>query len=89
MCRRRTSFMLPQTMIDDLDYLSSCMGVSRSIMLSNVAAAPLKDLRIMFEGLPENPTPSELVRFRGESKKIVNERLEQLNKLGEDSKHDN
>jgi len=75
---KRTSLTLDSCLIDDLDYVASRMGVSRSALLSNIAGAAAKDLRTLLEGVPMAPTEVDTKRFKGASIELVRERLETL-----------
>lgn len=79
----RTSFTLDPQVVADLRYCAQRMGVSGSAIVSDFLSVPLADMRRMLEAIPPNPTDADLVRFRGESRQIVEQRLENLKGLGD------
>ena len=81
MARSRCSFTLPPQMIADLAFLSDRMRVSRSAILAELTADPLHDLRVMVEKLPPDPSPEQMLRFRGESERVVKDRLSALDRV--------
>jgi hypothetical protein len=81
---RKFSVSLPPQLVEDLDYLSSRMGVTRSALIASLMAEPTHDLREMVEMIPENPTPADVLRLRGRSESIVNQRVESLRRLSND-----
>jgi hypothetical protein len=81
---RKLSFSLPPELVDDLDYLSSRLGVTRSALLASLMLEPMHDLRSMVESIPEDPTHEDIVRLRGKSEAIVEQRVSSLRRLGND-----
>ena len=79
----RTSFTLPPQMLKDLAYISDRVGVSRSALLANLSAEPIADLRRLLESIPPSPTPSDVLRLRGESEALVMSRLANLRQVWE------
>lgn len=84
MALQRTTFTVPDDLVRDLAYLSKRVGVSRSALVSSLLTQPVHDLRHLVEQIPESPTPADVRRLRGESEKIVHERLEALKGLEDD-----
>ena len=80
----RVSFTVPEGLDDDLRYLSRRTGVTRSALLVSLLSEPLHDLRGLVEAVPDNPTPEQVVRARGASLELVEERVGSLRKLGDD-----
>jgi hypothetical protein len=75
MPHRKLSFSLPETLVQDLDYISARIKVSRSALLSNLITEPASDLRGLLEGVPENPTDEDILRARGASTALIEKRL--------------
>lgn len=81
---RKISVSLADQLVDDLDFLSARMGVSRSAIISEVLAEPIAETRRLFELIPPNPSPAELVRMRGESAEVIRQRLASLQGIAHD-----
>lgn len=82
--RKRVSFTLDPDVVSDLRYLSKRLGVSSSVLVSDLLSGPVGDLRRLVESVPESPTEADMVRFRGESREIVRQRLESLKRMDND-----
>lgn len=81
---RKISVSLSGSLVDDLDYISARMGVSRSAIISEFMADALSDARRVFELVPPNPTPADVVRMRGESEEVIRQRLASLQGIADD-----
>lgn len=79
--RKRVSFTLDPAVVADLRYSSNRLGVSSSVLVSDLLSDPVRDMRRLLESVPESPTERDVVRFRGESIDIVNKRLANLQGL--------
>lgn len=77
----RMSFTVPPEFQADLNYLSARIGVSKSALLAEMLQGPLADLRGLVESVPPNPTQGDLVRARGQSLNLVNQRVESYRRL--------
>jgi len=77
----RTSFTLPPEMLQDLDYVSVRLGVSRSAFLASIAAPALADVRRLLEECPDAPSAPDSLRFRGDSIALVRMRMDSLEKM--------
>ena len=82
--QKKISITIAPELASDLDYLSLRLGVSRSAMISELLAEPVRQFTELFQSIPENPTPVDVLRFRGDSQELVRERVEQLNALAND-----
>lgn len=80
----RVSLTIPAKVVSDLKYIAKRLGVSRSSLVADLLSEPSSDLRRLLEGLPDAPTASDVVRFRGASVDIVHQRLESLKRLEND-----
>lgn len=81
---RKISVSLSGPLVDDLDYISARMGVSRSAIISEFMADALSEARRVFELVPPNPTPADVVRMRGESEEVIRQRLSSLQGIADD-----
>lgn len=78
------SFTLPPDVVRDLTYVSRRMNVSRSAVLSQLLDGPVADLRRLLEDVPEKPTQEDVLRLRGSSRQVIEDRLDNLKSLGID-----
>lgn len=81
---RKVSLALSPEHVDDVDYVAGRLGVSRSALVNALLGEALPDMRKLFEQVPIPLTPTDLVRFRGESAKLVEERIGQLQGIAND-----
>lgn len=81
---RKISVSLSGSLVNDLDYISARMGVSRSAIISEFMADALSEARRVFELVPPNPTPADVVRMRGESEEVIRQRLSSLQGIADD-----
>ena len=82
--KTKVSLALDPKVVENLDYLTKRLGVSRSAMVSELLAEALPAMVEVFRMVPEAPTAQDVVRFRGESAKVVQERMEQLKRVHPD-----
>lgn len=80
----KISITVPPELLADIDYVSGRLGVSRSALVSQLMAEPLQLMRGMLEQVPLNPTPDDVLRFRGESAELVRQKIDSLRDLGDD-----
>lgn len=81
---RKVSLALAPAVVDDLDYVSGRLGVSRSALASDLLGEVAADMRKLLERVPLSPTPADVVRFRGESAKLVEVRINELRGIAHD-----
>lgn len=81
---RKVSLALAPAVVDDLDYVSGRLGVSRSALASDLLGEVAADMRKLLEQVPLSPTPADVVRFRGESAKLVEVRINELRGIAHD-----
>lgn len=81
---RKISLSLDSTLVTNLDYLSTRLGVSRSALVSELLADGVSEMRRLIELVPPNPTPQDLIRMRGASVDSVRERLGSLRSMSDD-----
>lgn len=78
---KRASFTLPPEVLDQLAYVSSRLGVSKSSIVGDVLAQSLGPLSELIRALPEgaDADAGEAVRrLRGASGEVIRERLDHL-----------
>lgn len=80
----KISVSLPPSLVDDLDYLSGRLGVSRSALLAQFMAEAVPEMRRMLEAIPPAPTPADLLRMRGQSEELIRQRIEGLKGMTDD-----
>lgn len=78
---QKISVSLPAELVENLDYLSSRMGVSRSAIIAEALTESMADAARLIALIPPNPTPADVLRMRGESEDLVRQRLASLNGL--------
>jgi hypothetical protein len=62
------------------------IGVSRSVFVGSLLAEAVHDLRLLLEAVPDDPSPDDLIRFRGESARLALDRVQSLrDRLGGDA----
>lgn len=81
---RKVSLSLDAYLVDNLDYLSSRMSVSRSALVTQLLLGAVEHMRRLAEVIPPNPTPADLVRMRGGSIEVIRARIESLKSLEND-----
>lgn len=80
----KISITVPPELVADLDYVSRRLGVSRSALISEILPESLGIMRSMLEQVPLNPTPEDVLRFRGESAELVRGKIESLKGMTDD-----
>jgi hypothetical protein len=73
---KRITLSFPVELVRDLDYVHRRMGVSRSAFVASILAEGVRDLRVLLGSLPDQPTPDDVVRFRGKSIALVDQRID-------------
>lgn len=81
---KKISVTLPPEIVADLDYVSKRLGVSRSALIAQTLPDGLSFMRGLLVDVPENPTPEDVIQFRGSSADQIRERIEQLKGMADD-----
>jgi hypothetical protein len=81
---KKITFSIPPQFADDLDFLSSRLKITRSAMLTSIAADATHDLRDLVSSVPENPTPEDLLHAKGRSQALIDDRIESAKGLNHD-----
>ena len=72
---KRVTLSLPVDLVDDLAYVHHRVGVSKSAFVSSLLGECVHDLRRLLEELPDQPSNDDLLRFRGASAALAEERV--------------
>lgn len=80
----KISITIPPELLVDLDYVSGRLGVSRSALIAEVLPEALGFMRGMLEQVPLNPTPDDVLRFRGESAELVRKKIDSIREMSDD-----
>ncbi|MNF71835.1 hypothetical protein D3C85_912240 [compost metagenome] len=80
----KISVTVPPELVADLDYVAGRLGISRSALIASILPETLGIMRAMLEQVPLNPTPDDVLRFRGESAELVREKIEALKGMTDD-----
>lgn len=81
---KRASFTLPPDLDRDLSYVAQRLGVSRSALVAEMLREGLSFLSNSLQQIPEQASESDVLRYRGESKKLVDSRLESARRMRDD-----
>lgn len=80
----KISITIPPELLTDLDYVAGRLGVSRSALIAEVLPEALGFMRGMLEQVPLNPTPDDVLRFRGESADLVRQKIDSIREMSDD-----
>lgn len=79
---KRVTISLPSDIADDLSYIASRLGISRSAFLAQLLTeANLGKIRALLSTIPDDPSDGDVKRFRGESRQFVEDRMSQLQSM--------
>jgi hypothetical protein len=81
MAGTRISLYISEDLNSNLNLLSRRMGISKSILVTKLLSVPVDDLVSMFSSIPEKPTGADVLRFKGKSMDIVNQRVDELREI--------
>ena len=74
----RATFSLPCDLATAISRVAKRMGISQSALLATVLTEPLADLESLLQLVPEDPTPDQVLRLRGDSVAIIRQRMAEL-----------
>lgn len=80
----KIAMSLPPALVEDLDYLTGRLGVSRSALAAELLTDAVSEMRRIISLIPPNPTPAELLRMRGESEALVRDRIANATRMTDD-----
>jgi cob(I)alamin adenosyltransferase len=76
---KRCSFSLPTKTASDLAYVSDCMGVSQSALLSQIAGDSISMMASLLRSSGSDLSSPEVIkRFRGESVQFIEKEVSQF-----------
>lgn len=79
---KRVSLSIPDHLADDLNYISSRLGISRSGFVTQLLiGADLSSFRALLSNVPDEPTENDSRRFRGDSREYIKDQLDRLQRL--------
>lgn len=84
---KRITVSLSADLVHHLTYCAERMGVSRSAFLDEMMAVPMGDMYKLLKTVPEDPSKldkSSVRRSRGESKAVVEARMDGLKEIAND-----
>jgi hypothetical protein len=73
---RKITFSISNQVNSDLAYIAGRIKVSKSSLVDQLLSEPLADLRVLIEDIPVDPTPDDLIRARGRSKLLIEQRID-------------
>ena len=77
---RRCTMSLPSDLVEKLDKLSALVGVSRSALVAELLGESVDILDSMLQ-VAAVPSPENLRRLRGDSTRVVQEKVAELKDL--------
>lgn len=80
----KIAMSMPPALVDDLDYLTARLGVSRSALAAELLSDAVAEMRRVVSLIPPNPTPADLPRMRGESEAFIRQRIASATQLTDD-----
>lgn len=80
----KVAMSFPPALVADLDYLTDRLAVSRSALAAELLSEAVAEMRRVVSLIPPNPTPSDLLRMRGESEAFIRQRIASATKLTDD-----
>ena len=84
MAFKKITVSVPEEFVQHLDYLGKRLSISRSSVLVQLAAEPITELYKLVSAIPDNPTEEDIIRAKGESIKLIEERVNQARSLSDD-----
>lgn len=84
MTTKKVSLTLEESLVADLIHVAKRLGISRSALCSLILAESLPSARQVVDLIPDSPTPADVVRYRGDSEAIVEQRMESLRRVTSD-----
>lgn len=81
MAGKRVTFYLSPEVNESITLVSKRMGISKSILVNKLLEIPLQDLLSILAQIPEKPTGADILRFKGKSMGIVNQRVDEMREV--------
>lgn len=81
MSGKRVTFYLTPELNDSITLVSQRMGISKSILVNKLLEVPMQDLLSILAHVPEKPSGADILRFKGKSMGIVNQRVDEMREV--------
>jgi len=81
MAGKRVTFYMTPELNDSITLVSQRMGISKSILVNKLLEIPMQDLVAILGYVPEKPTGADILRFKGKSMDIVNQRVDEMREV--------
>lgn len=81
---KKISVTVPPDLLADLDYVAARLSISRSSLISTLMSEPLHTMRELLVDVPIDPTPEDVIRFRGASAVLVRDKIDSLKGMADD-----
>lgn len=75
---KRISLSVPPEVANDLNFVHRRLNISKSALVTTLLQDGLREFRMLLESLPPEPTTEDMIRFRGASANVINERMDSL-----------
>lgn len=85
---RRVSVTFPTELVDDLDSIAERLGFTRSGLLTQMLQESIPQMARIIRDIPDQPRKADVIRFRGESVKVYQDTITELNGLMEEMQRD-
>lgn len=81
---KKISVSISAPLVDDLQYLSARLGVSRSALITELLGEALPALASVLRMVPEGASPEEAKRLRGASVGVIRARLAEAQRAADE-----
>ena len=78
---KKISITLPEEILADLSMIANAMGISRSAFIAELLSEPIGEMMAVARAIPQNPTKTDLLRFRGESEAMIKGKMRELDRM--------
>lgn len=69
------SFSLPRDLAGNISVIAKRLGISQSALLAELMSQPIADLRRLVDQIPAHPSQGDVLRLRGASIEVVQQRV--------------
>lgn len=81
MAGKRITFYISENLDNNLILLSKRMGISKSVLVDRLLEVPTQQLVDLLNHLPESPGTGEVLRFRGNSMKLIDSHVAEMREV--------
>lgn len=74
----RCTFTLPVPLATGIARIAKRIGISQSALLAQLLEEPIADLVALVQSIPEDPTPGDVLRARGQSVDLIEQRVHEV-----------